>query len=312
MRLLSAALPPENERALFAYDPESIDWWDYWINIHIPALRSWCYPLIEGHARSSRGSAARLTVFPSRARGRSRRTQRRRHASHMAIFLTGATGYIGSYLAAGSARGHGESLNLLVRAGIRAKRAASVAIAAAAFRFPGVSRAPERAHPHFSRRSHQRRNSAWPTTNYHALVDIDRFGHCTARLRSIANPKKAASTSICAARWKSCSWRGARRIARTAALFASVSTVAVAGQAQQRSGDRRRAPSTGSRSDYDPYARTKKFCEHMVRELLPDVPRTIFRPRIVLGDSRRPETTQFDMVRAFVFLRALPCAAAAS
>ena len=60
------------------------------------------------------------------------------------------------------------------------------------------------------------------------------------------------------------------------------------------------------RSDYDPYARTKKFCEHMVRELLPDVPRTVFRPSIVLGDSRRPETTQFDMVRAFVFLAGLP------
>ena len=61
-----------------------------------------------------------------------------------------------------------------------------------------------------------------------------------------------------------------------------------------------------NRSDYDPYARTKKFCEHMVRELLPDVPRTIFRPSIVLGDSRRPETNQFDMVRAFVFLAGLP------
>jgi nucleoside-diphosphate-sugar epimerase len=36
------------------------------------------------------------------------------------------------------------------------------------------------------------------------------------------------------------------------------------------------------------------------------VPRTIFRPSIVLGDSRRPETTQFDMVRAFVFLAGLP------
>ena len=26
-----------------------------------------------------------------------------------------------------------------------------------------------------------------------------------------------------------------------------------------------------ARSDYDPYARTKKFCEHMVQQLLPDV-----------------------------------------
>ena len=46
-RLLSAALPPE-ERPVFEFDPESIDWWDYWINIHIPALRRWCYPLMEG------------------------------------------------------------------------------------------------------------------------------------------------------------------------------------------------------------------------------------------------------------------------
>src|SRR5260370_15947597 len=44
----------------------------------------------------------------------------------------------------------------------------------------------------------------------------------------------------------------------------------------------------------------------MVRELLPDVPLTIFRPSIVLGDSRYPQTTQFDMVRSFVFLAGLP------
>jgi nucleoside-diphosphate-sugar epimerase len=44
----------------------------------------------------------------------------------------------------------------------------------------------------------------------------------------------------------------------------------------------------------------------MVRELLPNVPLTIFRPSIVLGDSRHGETTQFDMVRAFVFLARLP------
>jgi len=44
---LSAALVAE-ERSLFGYDTRSIDWWDYWINVHIPALRKWCYPLIEG------------------------------------------------------------------------------------------------------------------------------------------------------------------------------------------------------------------------------------------------------------------------
>jgi len=47
VQLLSAALPPE-EFVAFGYDPSAVDWWDYWINIHIPALRRWVYPLIEG------------------------------------------------------------------------------------------------------------------------------------------------------------------------------------------------------------------------------------------------------------------------
>ncbi|HLK04012.1 MAG TPA: SDR family oxidoreductase [Candidatus Acidoferrum sp.] len=52
-RLLTAALTPE-EHKLFAFDPETIDWWDYWINVHIPALRRWCYPLMEGRPLESR------------------------------------------------------------------------------------------------------------------------------------------------------------------------------------------------------------------------------------------------------------------
>ncbi|MGH9735086.1 MAG: SDR family oxidoreductase [Candidatus Acidiferrales bacterium] len=44
---LNAALVPA-ERVQFGYDIRSLDWWDYWINVHIPALRKWCYPLLEG------------------------------------------------------------------------------------------------------------------------------------------------------------------------------------------------------------------------------------------------------------------------
>ncbi len=44
---LSYALVPE-EQKLFGYNASSLDWWDYWINVHIPALRKWTYPLIEG------------------------------------------------------------------------------------------------------------------------------------------------------------------------------------------------------------------------------------------------------------------------
>jgi long-chain acyl-CoA synthetase len=71
-RLLSAALPA-SERSLFAFDPESIDWWHYWINIHIPALRRWCYPLMEGRPLESRapreldwsGEQGRASAFSS-------------------------------------------------------------------------------------------------------------------------------------------------------------------------------------------------------------------------------------------------------
>src|SRR5258708_40006159 len=53
VQLLSASLP-EDERTAFRYDPSSIDWWEYWINIHIPALRRWGFPLLQGRAPGSR------------------------------------------------------------------------------------------------------------------------------------------------------------------------------------------------------------------------------------------------------------------
>jgi len=50
---LSYLLVPE-ERELFGYNTSTLDWWDYWINIHIPALRKWTYPLIEGRPLEAR------------------------------------------------------------------------------------------------------------------------------------------------------------------------------------------------------------------------------------------------------------------
>ena len=50
---LANDLVPE-ERRVFGYDTCSIDWWEYWINIHIPALRRWTYPLIEGRPLEAR------------------------------------------------------------------------------------------------------------------------------------------------------------------------------------------------------------------------------------------------------------------
>src|SRR5271169_2701366 len=65
-RLLSAALSPE-EKLIFDFAPESIDWWDYWINVHIPALRRWCYPLMEGRPLETR-APRELDWSPEHAR----------------------------------------------------------------------------------------------------------------------------------------------------------------------------------------------------------------------------------------------------
>jgi long-chain acyl-CoA synthetase len=71
-RLLSAALPPE-EKEMFDFSPETIDWWDYWINIHIPALRRWCYPLMEGRPLEAR--EPRLLDWPAVSTGASAATR---------------------------------------------------------------------------------------------------------------------------------------------------------------------------------------------------------------------------------------------
>lgn len=87
--------------------------------------------------------------------------------------------------------------------------------------------------------------------------------------------------------------------------FTQISTVAVAGK---RPGAlvMEDEPLDWNQPDFNPYTRTKKFCEHMVRELLPDVPCLVLRPSSVIGDSRFPQTTQFDMVRALCTLTDLP------
>ena len=62
VEILSALLP-EAEQQAFGYDASIIDWWDYWINVHIPALRKWSYPLIEG--RSVENKSSRSITIPS-------------------------------------------------------------------------------------------------------------------------------------------------------------------------------------------------------------------------------------------------------
>ena len=221
----------------------------------------------------------------------------------MAIFLTGSTGYIGAHVAANLLDTHAASLNLLIRAkdaeeaALRLWNAIQLHLDFPRFYehlqtririFPGDLTAPQ---------------FGLNRDDYDRLIHTtDSVVHCAASLnrkseKSCLNVNLRGTLEVVQLARHSHYYHGLRR-------FSNVSTVAVAGKRQDEVVTEDRAIDW-ERSDYDPYARTKKFCEHMVRELLPDVQITIFRPSIVLGDSRYPETTQFDMVKAFVFLAGL-------
>jgi thioester reductase-like protein len=222
----------------------------------------------------------------------------------VAIFLTGSTGYIGAHVAANLMRDFGAPINVLVRA-----------------------RDPHEAEDRLwhSLQLHldfktfyellqtRMRVFCGDLTNEHfglSQDDYDRLVHttdsiihCAASLnrkseKSCLNVNLRGTLEVVKLGMKVDHYHGLRR-------FSHVSTVAVCGKRQDEVVTEDNSVDW-DRSDYDPYARTKKFCEHMIRQLLPEVPKTIFRPSVVLGDSRRAETTQFDMVRAFVFLAGLP------
>ena len=222
----------------------------------------------------------------------------------MAIFLTGSTGYLGSYLAAGLFRGHRDYLNLLVRAKTQQEaRERLWQSLQLHMEFPEFQEhIAARTKIFLGDLTHQQFGLA--DDGYHTLVEsTDSLIHCAASLnrkseKQCLNVNLRGTLEVIQLARRAQDHHGLRR-------FSHVSTVAVAGTRQ----DEVILEDTAidwARSDYDPYARTKKFCEHMVHQLLPDVPRTIFRPAIVLGDSRRPETTQFDMVQAFSVLASLP------
>jgi len=222
----------------------------------------------------------------------------------VAIFLTGSTGYIGAHVAANLLEKHSDPLNLLVRA--KNSHEAETRLWQALqlhLDFP-------RFHHHLSSRIRIFRGDlttpqfGLPDDEYGKLVETsDSVIHCAASLnrkseKSCLNVNLRGTLEVVQLAMHARSHHGLRR-------FSHVSTVAVAGVRNNEVVTEDEAIDWG-RSDYDPYARTKKFCEHMIRQLLPDTPKTIFRPSIVLGDSRYPETTQFDMVKAFVFLAGLP------
>jgi thioester reductase-like protein len=222
----------------------------------------------------------------------------------VAIFLTGSTGYIGAHIATNLLADGREPLNLLVRAKTeqeaREKLWRSLQLHLDFPQFEDALNSQIRVFrgditfPYFG----------LDDGEYAELVrSTGSVIHCAASLnrkseKMCLNVNLRGTLEVVQLAMRARDQHGLRR-------FSHVSTVAVAGHRKDEVVQEDTSVDW-ARSDYDPYARTKKFCEHMVRQLLPDVPKTIFRPSIVLGDSRRPETNQFDMVRAFVFLAGLP------
>jgi thioester reductase-like protein len=222
----------------------------------------------------------------------------------MAIFLTGSTGYIGAHVAANLLRDHGAALNVLVRAqDVRGAEERLWQALQLHLEFPEFYEylqtrvrvfLGDLTEPGFG----------LARDDYDRLVHTtDSAIHCAASLnrkseKSCLNVNLRGTLEVLTLARRAEHYHGLRR-------FSQVSTVAVAGKRQNEI-----VAEDGAidwdRSDYDPYARTKKFCEHMMHVLLPETPKTVFRPSIVLGDSRYPATTQFDMVKAFVFLAGLP------
>jgi long-chain acyl-CoA synthetase len=45
-RALFTRLDPVGERLLF-FEPEKIDWYDYWLNVHLPGLQKWVFPQLD-------------------------------------------------------------------------------------------------------------------------------------------------------------------------------------------------------------------------------------------------------------------------
>lgn len=221
----------------------------------------------------------------------------------MAIFITGGTGYLGSYAIEWLLRNTDHELALLVRApdydcGVeRLWQALQLHMQADEF------------HRHLDRVCFISGDLTKPdlgisTADYDWLVsNAESVLHVAAALnfrseRACTNHNLRGTLSVI---------KLAQGIQQDHPLrrFTQVSTVAVAGQ---RPGAvvTEDEPLDWGRADFNAYTRTKKFCEHMVRELLPDVPRLYLRPSSVIGDSRFPETTQFDMVRAMCVLSDLP------
>lgn len=220
------------------------------------------------------------------------------------VFVTGGTGFLGSYAIARILQDTELPVFAMVRARDRAHALERLwealqlnlpdedafwALQPRLHPIPGDLHAPRLG---LSDADHQR-----------VMSEVDSVLHVAASLNR-KSPRSCFNTNL----------RGSLSVLKLASAlaaagrlqrFTNVSTAAVAGKRQQQIVEEDRSIEW-DRSDYDPYARTKKFVEHMSTELLDDALVLTLRPSSVLGDSRHDACWITDMVRAFCVLADLP------
>jgi len=221
----------------------------------------------------------------------------------MAIFLTGVTGFLGSTVVAHILEHSDRDLQLLVRASDDRKALERV-WGALSWHMDG-----ERFREVLPRLRVVRGDLHAPGLGLSKadkttfLDDADSILHIAASLNRKSD-KACFNTNL---RGTLSVVKLGRELADRGQLerFSQVSTSAVAGKRQSEVvlDDE---TVDWDRSDYDPYARTKKFAEHMASELLPDVRRLVMRPTTVMGDSRTEVTYQTDMTLAFAGMARMP------
>lgn len=217
----------------------------------------------------------------------------------MAIFITGATGYLGSYATEWLLRNSDHELALLVRAADYDEGAERL------WRAMQLHMDADEFHRHLDRICFICGELSEPGLGV-SRADYDwLISNAESVLHAAASPD-LRSESACVEH----NLRGTLSVIKLGRAiqedhplrrFSLVSTVGVAGE---RPGAvvMEDEPLDWSRPDFNAYTRTKRFCEHMVTELLSDVPCLHLRPSSVIGDSRFPETTQFDLIRAICAL----------
>jgi thioester reductase-like protein len=221
----------------------------------------------------------------------------------MTTFVTGGTGFLGGYALTELLRGSSERLYLLVRAKDDADAVGKI------WHHLQLHMGRDELRSHLPRLRfvlgdlHREGLGLSPTVREELVAECDGVLHIAASLnrkseKACLNTNLRGTLHLLAITREIVARGGLRR-------FTHVSTVAVCGERQDEVVTEDDIVDW-DRSDYDPYARTKKFCEAMVRDAIPAEALCITRPSIVMGDSRFAETTQFDMVQAFCTLARSP------